>query len=109
MLNSAIARIVDVCTRYAWVVLAVAGLIAILFLPTEELARTTRQLSQASPVLGALTTDPSLRGLSQALSGSLVGLRRNQFSINDLTRPLNMFADGIETVLAGQPAHFSWM
>ena len=200
MLNSAIARIVDVCTRYAWVILVVAGLIAILsgyytarnfkintdiaklispnlpwrqreeamtaafpqsrerilavvqaptpeltsgatkaltqklsqqpdqfrsvhqtgggqffernaflFLPTEELARTTRQLSQASPIIGALATDPSLRGLSQALSGSLGGLRRNQFSINDLTRPLNMFADGIETVLAGQPAHFSWM
>jgi hopanoid biosynthesis associated RND transporter like protein HpnN len=80
----------------------------LLFLPAEELAATTKKLTQATPLIGTLASDPSLRGLAQALSISFIGIQRNQLTLNDMARTLNQAADTFEDVLAGKPAHFSW-
>jgi hopanoid biosynthesis associated RND transporter like protein HpnN len=80
----------------------------LLFLPTEEVARTVGKLGQAGPILGTLAADPSLRGLSQALSLSLIGIQRKQVSLDDMAPVFNMAADSFDAVLAGKPATFSW-
>src|SRR5262249_60580822 len=79
-----------------------------LSLPVEEVAGITGQLSKASPLMGQLASDPSLRGLVQAMSLTLNGVAAGQVPLDAMTRPFNMSADAIEKVLAGEPSWFSW-
>ncbi len=80
----------------------------LLFAPTEEVARTTQQIIAAQPLLGTLAGDPSLRGVMDALSLVLEGVRREQIKLDDLKRPLAAFADAIEMTNAGKAPRFSW-
>jgi hopanoid biosynthesis associated RND transporter like protein HpnN len=80
----------------------------LLFQPEAELAGMTQGLGRASPVIGALAGDPSLRGLTRALAFGLLGVQSGQAKLEDLQRALTMSADTIDQVLAGQPASFSW-
>jgi hopanoid biosynthesis associated RND transporter like protein HpnN len=80
----------------------------LLFLPTEEVARTVGGLTEAEPFIAALARDPSLRGLSEALLLALTGAQMGQFPLDDMTRPLTMAAETLEGVLASRPASFSW-
>ncbi len=80
----------------------------LLFLPTEEVAGTTKQLTELQPLVQILATDQSLRGLSQTLSLALVGLQRGAYTVDALERPLNLIATPIENAMAGKPAYFSW-
>ena len=80
----------------------------LLFMPAGELSGTLGQLSRAGPLLGALTADPSLRGVVQALSFGLIGTRSGQVTLDELSRPLSMAADTVENALAGRAATFSW-
>jgi hopanoid biosynthesis associated RND transporter like protein HpnN len=79
-----------------------------LYLPTDEVAGITGQLSKAAPLMGQLASDPSLRGLVQAMGLTLSGVEAGQVSLDAMTRPFNMSADTIEKALAGEPAWFSW-
>src|SRR5262249_10646527 len=80
----------------------------LLFLPTDEVKETTAQLTEAQPLLQVLVADPSWRGLIQVLQFGLAGLNRGQYTLDDMTRPLSMFATPLENVIAGRPAAFSW-
>ena len=80
----------------------------LLFAPTDEVARTTQQMIAAQPLLGTLAADPSLRGVMDALSLVLEGVRRGQIKLDDLARPLAAFADATTTINAGQLPRFSW-
>jgi uncharacterized protein len=80
----------------------------LLFQSPEELARTTQGLSEAGPIVGALANDPSLRGLTRALSFGLMGVQAGAGNLDDLVRPLTMSADTLDNVLAGRRASFSW-
>ncbi len=80
----------------------------LLFAPPEEVARTTRQIIAAQPLLGTLAADPTLRGVMDALSLVLEGVRREQIKLDDLQRPLAAFAEAIETSNAGKVSRFSW-
>ena len=80
----------------------------LLFLPADEVARTTGQLVNASPMISTLAADQSLRGLIDALSMVLAGVRAGRPSLDNLARPLNTVADTLEAVAKGQPASFSW-
>ena len=80
----------------------------LLFQPEADLERMSQGLGRAAPVIGALAGDPSLRGLTRALSFGLLGVQQGQAKLEDLQRALNMSADTIDQVLAGQPASFSW-
>jgi hypothetical protein len=79
-----------------------------LFLPTALLRPTTERLRRAEPVIRVLATDPNLRGLLQALSLTLAGVRAEQISLDDAAPSFDVVSQTLETVLAGQPAHFSW-
>ena len=80
----------------------------LLFMPTEDVARSTRQLAKAEPIISVLTKDPSLRGLVRALSFALEGLQLGMYSLDDLAQTLDMMAQTLESVAASQPSSFSW-
>ena len=63
---------------------------------------------RAKPIVQALAQDPSLRGLTAALNYGLVGIRVKKFTLDDFSGTLNMVADTLDPVIAGQPASFSW-
>jgi uncharacterized protein len=80
----------------------------LLFAPTEQVKSFTSQFAQAQALFRVLVSDPSLRGLVRALTFGLAGLNRKMYTLDDMTRPLSMFATTLEHVIAGQPASFSW-
>ncbi len=80
----------------------------LLFRPTEAVARFTGGMSQAAPLIGTLVRDPSLRGLTRALSFGLAGVQQGVAKLDDLVRPMSMTADTLDSVLTGRPAVFSW-
>jgi hopanoid biosynthesis associated RND transporter like protein HpnN len=80
----------------------------LLFLPADEVAGTVGTLSQSQPLIQVLVAEPSWRGLIQALAFSLQGIQAQKFTLDDMVRPLTMFAQPIEDTLAGRPASFSW-
>ena len=80
----------------------------LLFLSKDELQRLSDQLIRAQPFLGALATDPTLRGLAGALRFIPEGERREAIRLDDFANPLARLAETIDTLLAGRPAAFSW-
>ena len=80
----------------------------LLFQPASELANTTKGLASGGPIIGVLAADPTLRGLSRALSFGLLGVQAGGAKLDDLVRPLTMSADTLDRVIAGQPPNFSW-
>ncbi|HEY2185568.1 MAG TPA: MMPL family transporter, partial [Xanthobacteraceae bacterium] len=81
---------------------------ALLFLPAQDVARITGELSHSAPLLRVLASDPSLRGIADALSFAAAGVEHKQIDLSDLARPLTLGADTLSEVLAGRPASFSW-
>jgi uncharacterized protein len=80
----------------------------LLFVPADQVARTTGQLANAEPIIGVLAKDPSLRGLVQALSFGLEGVKLRRLSLDDFAGALDMAGETLENVAASQPASFSW-
>ena len=80
----------------------------LLFLPTEEVARTTAQLEAAAPLIEIMAGDPSIRGLTGALETGLAGVKRGQVKLDSTERPFNLIAQTVETVLGKGNATFSW-
>jgi hopanoid biosynthesis associated RND transporter like protein HpnN len=80
----------------------------LLFLPADEVAASVGTLAQSQPLVSVLVADPSWRGLIQALDFSLQGIQAQKFTLDDMVRPLTMFAKPVEDVLAARPASFSW-
>jgi hypothetical protein len=72
----------------------------LLFLPTEQVARTTGQLANAEPIIGVLAKDPSLRGLALTLSYGVEGLKLGRLSPEPWTWRRRH--------AASRPASFSW-
>ena len=81
---------------------------AFLFLTTADVAATAGQLAQSAPLIQVLASDPSLRGLTQALSFGLMGAQAGEGDLAPLARVFDSAAAAVETVLDGKPAHFSW-
>ena len=61
----------------------------LLYLSPEDLARTIQGLSAATALIGTLASDPSMRGVLNALDLSLTGVRMGRISLDDLSRSLN--------------------
>src|SRR5580704_11037082 len=80
----------------------------LLFLPTEELAGITKSLTRAAPLVRALVTDPSLRGVTGMVGFGLAGVSSGQLTLDQTARAFNMAAEPVENVLADRPATFSW-
>src|SRR5215469_7313687 len=80
----------------------------ILFLPADQVTEAMSGLAQAQPLIQVLTGDPSWRGLVQALAFSFQGISAQKYTLDDMVRPLTMFAKPIEDTLKGERASFSW-
>jgi hopanoid biosynthesis associated RND transporter like protein HpnN len=80
----------------------------LLFLPTEEVARTTAQLEAAAPLIEIMAGDPSIRGLTGALETGLAGVKRGQANLDNAAKPFTYISETVEKVLAKQDATFSW-
>jgi hopanoid biosynthesis associated RND transporter like protein HpnN len=80
----------------------------LLFLPSEELAGITKSLTRAAPLVRALVTDPSLRGVTGMVGFALAGVNSGQLTLDQTARAFNMAAEPVENVLADRPATFSW-
>ncbi len=80
----------------------------LLFLPLDQVRATTRQLIAAQPFLGALSADPSLRGIMDSLSTALEGVRRGQAQLQSLGGPIRAFSKTLSDVVAGRPAFLAW-
>ncbi|HTT83932.1 MAG TPA: MMPL family transporter [Rhizomicrobium sp.] len=80
----------------------------LLFLPLGQVRDTTRQLIASQPFLGALASDPSLRGIMDSLTTALEGVKRGQASLDSLGRPITAFNDTLSGVVAGKPAFLAW-
>jgi hopanoid biosynthesis associated RND transporter like protein HpnN len=79
-----------------------------LFLSKDELGSILDQLIQAQPMLGALTSDPSLRGLFSALGMMAQGVQAGAVPADQLDKPLNAIADTVEAALKGEDKPMSW-
>ena len=79
----------------------------LLFLDTAELQQTLDQLIAAQPLLGTLAQDPTARGLLDALSLALEGVRRGEAPPEALTPTLNALDATVQGVLEGRSAPFS--
>jgi hopanoid biosynthesis associated RND transporter like protein HpnN len=80
----------------------------LLFLSTEEVARTTAQLESAAPLIEIMAGDPSIRGLTGALETGLAGVKRGQANVDNAARAFNYISDTVDKVLAKGDATFSW-
>src|SRR5580704_8292083 len=80
----------------------------LLFLPPDQVAQVTQQLSDAAPLLSGLARDPTLRGLVQALVGIVDYAKQGYVGFDDMARPLNLAAAALEGVAQGHPVEFSW-
>ncbi len=80
----------------------------ILFRSLDEVRRDTSDLISAQPFLGTLAANPTLRGVSRALSQSLEGVRLGKAKLDDLSPALAAIADALEGLANGKTAAFSW-
>src|SRR4029079_11207824 len=65
---------------------------ALLFASTEQVEQISNQFSQAQALFQVFVSDPSSRGMVQGLSFGLAGLQRKMYTLDDMARPLSMFA-----------------
>jgi hopanoid biosynthesis associated RND transporter like protein HpnN len=80
----------------------------LLFLPTQEVARSTGQFGSAAPLIEILAGDPSIRGLTGALETTLAGIKRGQIKLDSGERSFNQISQSVEDVLKNGNATFSW-
>src|ERR1700722_7181643 len=80
----------------------------LLFIPTAQLAHMSAQMERSGPLLQILATDPSLRGVLNALSAALSGVERHAYPLNALVGPMTAGADAVGAALDRRPVHFSW-
>jgi hypothetical protein len=80
----------------------------LLFQSQPDLTRTTDQLMGAAPLIHDLSADPSLRGLTDGLSDTIIGVQSGKLKLDALAYPLNTAATTVEDILGGRPASFSW-
>jgi len=80
----------------------------LLFLSEKEVADTTAQLIKAQPFLGALASDPSLRGLMGSLDTVLMGVRAGEATLADIDAPMRNLAPVFEDAAKGRVNYLSW-
>jgi hopanoid biosynthesis associated RND transporter like protein HpnN len=80
----------------------------LLFSSQKEVQDSMAALIEAQPMLGPLAGDPSLRGVSGALSTMLDGVAAGSVKLERIDKPIRLLADTSEAVLAGKRPHFSW-
>ena len=82
--------------------------VGLLFESTESVAVTMQRLVAAQPLLGTLAADPSVRGLTDALSLMVDGAQQQRGSLDAIVKPLEAFATVLGAIAAGEKPSFSW-
>jgi hopanoid biosynthesis associated RND transporter like protein HpnN len=80
----------------------------LLFGTRADVQDTTAALIRAQPLLGPLAADPSLRGVADALSTMLDGVKSGSATLEQIDPPVRALTHVTSRTLAGQPAFFSW-
>ncbi|MBF5091695.1 MMPL family transporter [Novosphingobium sp. NBM11] len=80
----------------------------LLYGSTDEVRSATRAMVDAQPLLGPLAADPSLRGVSGALSTMLDGVDAGETSLPRVSKPFKALASAINGSLDGKKPGFSW-
>lgn len=81
----------------------------LLYLSTAQVDKLTDQLTQGKSLLNSLAHDPSLRGLANLLSVTLlVPVQTGKLSLGDMQTLLERSATAVDGALANQPAALSW-
>ncbi|UFW46339.1 MULTISPECIES: MMPL family transporter [Bradyrhizobium] len=80
----------------------------LLFESPADVKRTAEGLTRAEPLIAALASDPSLRGVMTALSFAAEGIRAGQLTLDQLAWPLSLADRTLSQILSGKPATFSW-
>src|SRR5689334_3990592 len=80
----------------------------LLFLPLSEVQQTADEMIAAQPLIGALAADPSLRGLFDALSLGLEGVKTGDADMAKLEDPLDAIAQSVEATADGAYRPLSW-
>lgn len=79
-----------------------------LFLSIDQLKEALGQLTRSSSFLGQLAADTSLRGIMDALSLTMRGVRYRRITLDSLAPQFNALATPLENALEGRLAYFSW-
>lgn len=80
----------------------------LLYGSTDEVRSATRAMVDAQPLLGPLAADPSLRGVSGALSTMLDGVDAGETSLPRVSKPFKALTSAINGSLDGKKPGFSW-
>jgi hopanoid biosynthesis associated RND transporter like protein HpnN len=80
----------------------------LLFLPTDQVAETTKQFAAGAPLVEIMAGDPSIRGLTAALETTLQGIKRGEFKPEATERPFTQIAQTIEDVMKTGKGTFSF-
>ncbi len=80
----------------------------LLFLSLDEVKANTDQMIAASPFLGPMAADPSLRGIMQSLQTALLGVAHGQAKLADIARPVDAFGATLQKVANGEKTYLSW-
>jgi len=80
----------------------------LLFAATEDVKTFIAQLVKGQPFLGAMASDPSLRGLANTLALAAKGASNGDAAPQDLRTPISTLADALQGLSAGKPTFFSW-
>jgi hopanoid biosynthesis associated RND transporter like protein HpnN len=81
---------------------------ALLFASIEDIKTSITQLTKSQPLLGAMASDPSLRGLTNTMALAIRGLDDGQVTPERLRTPFRVLADALHGLDAGKPTFFSW-
>jgi uncharacterized protein len=80
----------------------------LLFEPTDDIRNVIARLLRLQPVLGSMASDPSLRGLVNAVTLIGEGMTSGQILPKEIRSSLRSLADALEQVNRGKPCFFSW-
>ena len=80
----------------------------LLFLPVEDVRKTTQQIIAAQPFLAPLAADPSVRGIMDSLSTALLGVENGQANLEQLSPALTALSQTLEKAIDGHPVFLSW-
>jgi len=78
----------------------------LLFASTEEVKKLIAQLIKVQPFLGAMASDPSLRGLADTLSLTMKGVTSDQAAPEELRTSIRTLAGALQDLSSGKPRFF---
>jgi uncharacterized protein len=79
-----------------------------LYLSEAQVREATQKLIAAQPFLGAISADPSLRGVMASLDIVLLGVNQNRAKLSDIGTPMSAFADSLDAAAKGDTKYLSW-